>query len=144
MEAPHYGSDKEKKIQELNKQVASLTENGEAQEDERIQQLLESIRSKKGKKSYKVEQKQDVKSAIKDSVKAILFQTHKFAVPGDELSLATKKVWAGIKDKKRLDKGPNELTENDFVEICDSVVSGALSDQRQCVQTRTSGCIKGK
>ena len=111
---------------------------------ERIAELLQSIRSKKGKKSHKEEQKQDVKTSIKDYVKSILFRTTKFAAPGDELINATKKVWAGIKDKKRLEKGPNKLTEIDFVEIYDSVVSGALSDQRQYVQTRTSGCIKGK
>ena len=81
-----------------------------------------------------------MKTAIKDFVKGNLFRTIKFAAPGDELTSATNKVWAGIKDKKRLDKGPNKLTQNDFVEICDSVVSGALSDQRQCVQTRTSQC----
>lgn len=134
---------KDKLIAELKQKVSQLTEDGEEREH-RITELLQSIRNKKGKKSRKEEQKQDVKSSIKDYVKFVLFRTTKFAGPGDELTLATKKVWAGIKDKKRLDKGPNKLTENDFVEIYDSVVSGALSDQRQCVQTRTSACTKGK
>ena len=135
--------EKEKLIGDLKKQVAKLTEEGDDREG-RIAELLKSIRTKKGKQSRKAEQKQDVKTAIKDFVKNILFRTHKFAAPGDELNLATKKVWAGIKDKKRLEKGPNELTEKDFVEICDSVVSAALSDQRQCIQTRISATIKGK
>jgi len=130
-------------IKDLKKQVAVLKELGEERED-RIEELLKSIRGKKGKQSRKAEQKQDVKGAIKDYVKTILFRTIKFAGPGDELNLATKKVWAGIKDKKRLDKGPNKLAEKDFVEIYESAVSGALSDQRQYVQTRISGCIKSK
>ena len=134
---------KDKVIEELKSQVKKLIEDGEERE-QRIGELLNSIRSKKGKKSRKEEQKQDVKSAIKEHVKFVLFRTTKFASPGEELTLATKKVWAGIKDKKRLERGPNKLTEKDFVEICDSVVSGALSDQRQCVQTRTSGCVKGE
>ena len=137
------GKSKDKRIEELNQQITTLTENGEERE-ERIEELLNAIRSKKGKKSRKGEQKGDVKTSIKDFVKAILFRTIKFAAPGEELTLATKKVWAGIKDKKRLDKGPDKLTEKDFIEIYDSVVSAALSDQRQYVQTRTSACIKGK
>ena len=130
-------------IKDLKEKIAVLKEQGEERE-EHIKELLRSIKGKKGKQSRKVEQKQDVKAAVKDYVKTILFRTHKFAGPGDELNLATKKVWAGIKDKKRLDKGPNKLAEKDFVEIYESAVSGALSDQRQYVQTRISGCIKSK
>ena len=137
-------SDKDKKIQDLNKEVTTLTENGEEREA-RIQELLESIRGKKGKKNRKAEQKQDVKTAVRDFVKGNLFRTIKFAAPGDELTSATKKVWAGIKGKNRLDKkGPNKLTEEEFVEIYDSFVSTILSEQRQYVQTRTSQCVKGK
>ena len=136
-------SDKDKKIQDLNKEVTTLTENGDEREA-RIQELLEQIRSKKGKKNRRLEQKQDVKTAIKDFVKGNLFRTIKFAAPGDELTSATLKVWAGIKGKNRLEKGPNKLTQKDFVEIYDPVVSTALSDQRQYVQTRTSTIVKRK
>ena len=133
---------KDKLIQELKSEVKQLTEDVE-ERDSRISELLQSIRGKKGKKSRKEEQKQDVNEAIKEHVKFVLFRTTKFAA-GEELTLATKKVWAGIKDKKRLDKGANELTETDFVEICESAVSAALSDNRQCVQTRTHSCVKSE
>ena len=100
--------------------------------------------ARKAKKNRKAEQKQDVKTAVRDFVKGNLFRTIKFAASGDELTSATKKVWAGIKGKNRLEKGPNKLTEEEFVEIYDSFVSAILSEQRQYVQTRTSQCVKGK
>ena len=107
-------------------------------------ELLESIRGKKGKKGRKEEQRKDICTSINDYVKFVVFRTTKFAAPGEELTLATQKVWEGIKDKKRLEKGQHKLTKDDFIEIYDSAVSAALSDQRQYVQTRTSNCTRGK
>ena len=104
---------------------------------------LAKKRSKSKPGSRKDEQSDDVKEAVKAFIKGVLFRTVKFAQPGTELKAATTTVWNGIKDKLKLDEGPNPISEADFVEIYDSYVLTVLSDCRQYAQTRGEVAAKG-
>ena len=97
-----------------------------------------------GRKGRKSEQKDDVKDMIKAYVKDVLFRTVKFAQPGTELYEATQKVWLGIKDKNKLDRGPDALDMDNFIEIYESEVLTQLSGSRQYTQTRAHAAAKGK
>ena len=111
---------------------------------------IRNFSAKKGSKSRKLEQRDDVIDTINNFCKFVLFRNTKFAQPGanhlddSELKVATTKVWHGIKDQQKLDVGPNKLTLGDFLEIYGPIVQKALSACRQCVQSRTAVCIKGK
>lgn len=121
----------ETKVVDLEKQVADW----------------ESCAKKKpnsSKSSRKMEQNEDVVKAVSDFVKDVLFRNVKFAPPGAQLKAACGMVWAGIKDKLKLDKGPRPLTQLDFEEIYGSAVLSALSGRRQYVQTRCEIAAKGK
>ena len=100
-------------------------------------------RGRKGVPNRKSEQNDDVKEAITDYVKGVLFRTVKFAQSGDQLTKACKLVWEGIKDKKKLEIGDDSLTEEDFCEIYESVVGTCLSLRRQYVQTQTQKAAEG-
>ena len=52
----------------------------------------------KAQTHLKAKQRDDIKKQIAWFVKAVLFCTHKFVLPGDDLDKATKIVWEGIKD----------------------------------------------
>ena len=126
-------------------------ENGElvARVEELEQEVadLEALAKKKpnsSKSSRKIEQNEDVVKAVSEFVRDVLFRNVKFAPPGDKLKAACGMVWAGIKDKLKLDKGPRPLSELDFEEIYGSAVLTALSGRRQYVQTRSEIAAKGK
>ena len=109
--------------------------------------ILESQAKKKpasAKSNRKMEQNEDVVNAVNHFVKDVLFRNVKFAPPGDQLKNARGKVWAGLKDKLNLDKGPRPLNESDFGEIYGSAILTALSGRRQCVQSRCELAAKGK
>ena len=134
-------------------QLEKQKEEGFDVRDKQIMELMEQIRNfsgKKGSKSRKLEQRKDVVETINEFTKLVLFRTTKFAQPGanylddSELKVATTKVWHGIKDLQKLDVGPNKLTLGDFLKIYGPIVQKALSACRQCVQSRTAVCIKGK
>ena len=107
-----------------------------------LQEQINKMRKKRGRKgtvNRKSEQSEDVKDAIDEYVKGVLFRTVKFAQSheSDQLMNATKLVWHGIKDKKKLEVGDSPLTDDDFCEIYESHVGTALSLRRQYVQTQT-------
>ena len=93
--------------------------------------------SKKGKTAAKFMQAEDVNNAIDAHVKDHLFRIVKFAQPGKELNSATQMVWLAIKDKLKLETGPKKLDLAEFTEIYSSHVSTAISDRRQCAQSRS-------
>ena len=129
-------------------------ENGFKDREEQIASLhreIENLKSKRSSKfGRKIDQKKDVNKTVDKYVKAVLFRNTKFAQPGEnslddsELRTATEKVWHGIKARQRLDRGPEKLTMEDFIEIYESQVLKSLSDCRQYVQSRTGVCIKRK
>lgn len=152
----------EQEIKQLKKDVGKMpVENKQLKEandklvDEntnlrvKVADLLEQInkmRKKRGRKGVvnrKSEQNEDVKEAIDEYVKSVLFRTVKFAQSGDQLTNATKLVWKGIKEKKKLEIGEDPLTEMDFCEIYESHVATCLSLRRQYVQTQTQKAAEG-
>lgn len=125
-----------------------LTEELEELREQLKEQASESSKKKRGRGKKAVicrkdEQKDDVKKAVTEHIKDVLFRTHKFALPGDALKGATKLVWVAIKDGLKLDKGPNAITEEDFIEIYESLVLSVLSDRRQYAQTRCKKAADG-
>lgn len=108
----------------------------ELEANQRISSTRGRGKGAKKRNELKAEQREDINNQIKWYVKAVLFRTHKFVLPGKQLDAATKLVWAGIKDNMQLDKGPNALKESDFVEIYGSVVLSELSARRQYHQGR--------
>lgn len=111
-----------------------------------LREQINKMKKKRGRKGVacrKSEQNEDVKEAINEYVKGVLFRTVKFAQSGDQLTKASKLVWKGIKDKKKLEIGENALTEDDFCEIYDSFVATCLSLRRQYVQTQTQKAAEG-
>ena len=131
-----------KKLQELNGNLK-----GKVRDLEDKVAHLEAIAKKKpnsSKSNRKHEQNEDVVKAVCDYVRDVLFRNVKFAPPGAQLKSACKMVWAGIRDKLKLDKGPSPLSEKDFEEIYASAVLTALSGRRQYVQTRAEIAAKGE
>lgn len=146
-----------RRSEDLEVQIRDLTvekDEGFEDRDKRIAALHEEIRKLKSKRSSKfgrkADQKTDVNKTVDKYIKQVLFRNTKFAQPGShimddsELKVATKKVWEGIKGRQRLDKGPDALSEDDFIEIYGSQVLKTLSDCRQYIQSRCAVCIKGK
>lgn len=108
-------------------------------------EALLSKKKKKGKSSSrKDEQNEDVKEAISSYVKDVLFRNVKFAFTGKSLNKATSLVWHGIKDKLKLDQGPNALSEAEFVDIYDTAVLSELSSRRTYVSQRCGVAAEGK
>lgn len=144
-----------KDIGKLPQELAQLKENYGKVADENknlrvtvanLQEQLNKMRKKRGRKgavNRKSEQSEDVKDAIDEYVKGVLFRTVKFAQSGNQLTSATKLVWHGIKDKKKLEVGDSPLTDEDFCEIYESHVGTALSLRRQYVQTQTQKAAEG-
>ena len=131
-------TDENTKLTQENEQ---LTEDLEGYEEIKAKYEKMSAKKPRGKGkqgliSRKEEQNSDVVKAISSHIKEVLFRTHKFVLPGDELTKAAKLVWVAIKDNLKLDKGPSALTQDDFVEIYDSVILSELSARRQYCQTR--------
>ena len=118
----------------LNLQVTEL----EALEKEYEKLKKQKAKGRKSKSSVSREDEanDDVKAAIKTFVRDVMFRTVKFAVPGDSLNAASTQVWNGIKDKLKLDKGPNAITLEDFAEIYGGSILKELSARRQYSQTR--------
>ena len=104
---------------------------------------MKKKRGRKGVPNRKSEQNEDVKEAITEYVKGVLFRTVKFAQTGDQLTKACKLVWNGIKDKKKLELGDDALTEDDFCKIYEPFVATCLSLRRQYVQTQTQKAAEG-
>jgi hypothetical protein len=135
----------------LRKEYAKMSEDHDklaneydklAEEYKELEESLKVVSKKKrgqgtkGRNIHKAEQKEDIKKKINEYVKAVLFRTHKFVLPGPDLEKATMMVWDGIKDSMELDKGPNRLTADLFVKIYDSAILESLSTRRQYHQGR--------
>ena len=138
-----------KKLRGENEELVGRNGELEGQVDELEKEIAElAARAKKkpnsSKSSRKMEQNEDVVKVVCDFVKDVLFRNVKFAPPGAKLKAACGMVWAGIKDKLKLDKGPRPLTQLDFEEIYGSAVLSALSGRRQYVQSRCEIAAKGK
>lgn len=140
-------------IEELEQQIDQL-KSGEAFKDlqdelvtlnDRITELEdENKQLRKGSnKDVRQEQAEDVNNAIKRFMKDVIFRNMKFAEKGEELDGVTKRVWVGIKDRKKLDQGPNALDEEQFVRIYSSAVQKEFSDRRQYSQSRGFDAVKG-
>ena len=138
----HTIKDLETANEELADEVADLAE---------YKAKYEKLITKKKRASKKTavvglrkdEQREDVKLNIGTYVKEVTFRTVKFAQPGESIIEVTKSIWRGIRARFGLDKGPNALTEDDFVEIYDSHVMHELSARRQYCQTRCLNAAKG-
>ena len=130
------------KLQQEKKTLQGLIKDKEKEIGE-FAAKLEKKRGKSKPGSRKDEQSDDVKESVRAFIKGVLFRTVKFAQPGRELKAATITVWNGIKDKLKLDEGPNPISQANFVEIYDSYVLTVLSDCRQYAQTRGEVAAKG-
>jgi hypothetical protein len=137
---------------DLKKQLGKMTEDHDklCQEYKELKESANLVSTKKtrgqgtkGRNMHKAEQREDIKKKINEYVKAVLFRTHKFVLPGKQLQKATRMVWDGIKGSMELDKGPNALTADQFVKIYDSAILESLSTRRQYHQGRCWKAAKG-
>ena len=106
---------------------------------------MASLKAKRGgrrKNNRKEEQSTDVKAFIKEFVNDVVFRTVKFA--GDALPEVCTMIWDGIKDKNKLDEGPNALDLDEFTDIYDSWVLHCLSKRRQYCTVRAGTAAFGK
>lgn len=89
------------------------------------------------------EARDDVKLGIRGFMKDVLFRTVKFAVPGPSLDAASAQTWNGLKDKLKLDVGPNAITLDDFTAIYGASILKELSARRQYCQSRCKKAADG-
>ena len=145
---------KAKNLEKTNADLVKERDEGFGDRDRLISDLraqIEKMKEKRGAKfTRKFEQKDDIKKAIGKVVKLNLFRTVKFAQPGatsleeSELRTATEKVFDGVNSICKLDRGPDKMSRDRFVEIYDSHVQKELSEYRQYIQTRTTKAAFGK
>lgn len=77
---------------------------------------------------------QDVSEAVTNHCQDHLFHNVKFVATQEDAELLTSLVWQGSKDEKKLEEGSSLLDQDEFVDICASMVKKAVSNKRQCFQ----------
>ena len=112
-------------------------------QNDKVQQQFKDLAAKKKNKSTKYEQMSDVKEEITLQIKNI-FRTIKFAQAGQELVLATERMWKNVNGRLRLDQPPHNLNAEEFTRIYASFTQTNLSLARQYVQSRSQEAAYGK